>query len=309
MNILITGVSGFLGSNLVDYFNYDSSIKLYGHSRNQLKTQAIYKNNEIELIEECSIEFLNKAEIDCVVHLAGIAHDLGGAYTDEDYDEVNFRQTSQLFDKFAVSKTKKFIYVSSIKAAIDTADYPVDENVSPSPSTPYGKSKLKAEEYIKSKILQEGKQYFLLRPCMVHGPKNKGNLNLLYKYVKSGLPYPFGGFHNQRSFLGVENFNFVIRNIITQKIPSGIYHLADTGYLSTTELVQLIASTLGKKVRIWNIPVGIVRAIFSLYKKQLLVKLTESMMVSNEKIEAALQMRLPVSLEEGLRKTVRSFHD
>lgn len=309
MNILITGVSGFLGSNLVDYFKSDSSIKLYGHSRNRLKTQAIYKNNEIELIEECSIEFLNEAEIDCVVHLAGIAHDLGGNYNDEDYEEVNFRQTCQLFDKFVVSKTKKFIYVSSIKAAIDTADYPVDENVTPSPSTPYGKSKLKAEEYIKSKILQEGKQYFLLRPCMVHGPKNKGNLNLLYKYVKSGLPYPFGGFHNQRSFLSIENFNFVIRNIITQKIPSGIYHLADTGYQSTTELVQLIASTLGKKVSIWNIPVGTVRAIFSLYKKQLLVKLTESMMVSNEKIETAMQMRLPVSMEEGLRKTVLSFHD
>jgi nucleoside-diphosphate-sugar epimerase len=83
------------------------------------------------------------------------------------------------------------------------------EEVEPKPLTHYGKSKLMAEEYILSQPLSVGKSYYILRPCMIHGPGNKGNLNLLYQIVQKGIPYPLAAFENKRSFLSIENLCFI----------------------------------------------------------------------------------------------------
>ena len=143
---------------------------------------------------------------------------------------------------------------------------------------------------------------------MVHGPGNKGNLNLLYKYVKTGLPFPLGSFKNQRSFLSVDNFIFVLSRLINESIPSGIYHLADDGSLSTADLFRIIARTLGKSPRVFNIAPGILKAGFGVLKKgRMLNKLTEDMLVSNQKIKQHLGAPLPVTIEQGLVKTISSF--
>jgi nucleoside-diphosphate-sugar epimerase len=144
---------------------------------------------------------------------------------------------------------------------------------------------------------------------MVHGPGNKGNLNLLYKFVKTGLPYPLGAFENRRSFLNVDNFNFIIDQFLSRDIPGGIYHLADDGFLSTRSLVRIIGEALGKTPMIWKIPPSIIRPLFSVYDKKKLQKLTEDMVVSNARLVSELGRPLPVSIEEGVRRTVRSFND
>ena len=111
-----------------------------------------------------------------------------------------------------------------------------------------------AEEYIQSQHLPEGKSYYILRPCMIHGTGNKGNLNLLYKFVKKGIPYPLAVFDNQRWFLSVENLCFIISEIIDRdNIPGGIYHIADDETLSTNEVVSILASSLNVKPRLWGI--------------------------------------------------------
>jgi nucleoside-diphosphate-sugar epimerase len=128
--------------------------------------------------------------------------------------------------------------------------------------------------------------------------------------VKSGIPYPLGAFQNKRSFLNADNLNFIIDKLIHTSVESGIYNLSDGGSLSTNEVVSIIASTLGKKPRIWNFSAKLTRYLFSLIgKKQMLGKLTESMEVSNHKILAAIGQPLPISIDEGLQKTIRSFHE
>jgi nucleoside-diphosphate-sugar epimerase len=115
-----------------------------------------------------------------------------------------------LYDQFLQSKAKKFIYISCVKAAADTVDGVLTEDVLPNPVTAYGKSKLMAENYISANIPAD-KQVYILRSCMIHGPGNKGNLNLLHGIVKKGISYPFGAFKNVRSFLSIENICFVIK--------------------------------------------------------------------------------------------------
>src|SRR5690606_36771236 len=157
---------------------------------------------------------------------------------------------------------------------------------------------------------------FIIRPCMIHGPGNKGNLNLLYKVVEKGIPWPLAAFHNQRSFLSIDNLSYLINQMIEQPdLPSGVYNFADDEPLSTHELVSLISETLEKKPLLWAIPTGLVRSLVKVgdvlplpLNSERLKTLTESYVVSNTKIKSALGItELPLSAKEGLEKTVRSF--
>ncbi len=306
--IFITGATGFIGSNLVKHFTGLNNYLLFGHSREVKKARQQFQQYKIEMVSDYSALLLNELKIDYVIHLAGIAHDLSNHYKSEDYHRVNYENTKNVYDEFIRSNASCFIFLSSIKAVVDISEVPVTEEVAPNPFTDYGKSKLKAEQYIQSKVLAAGKHVYIFRPCMIHGPGNKGNLNLLYRFVKSRLPYPFGAFENQRSFLSLDNFTFIVQQFLEKEIPSGVYHLADEGYLSTKELYRVIAMALDRRQRILNIPKSWVTLLSGvLGKKHMLDKLTEDMMVSNEKLLKTLSTKLPVSLREGLIKTIKSF--
>ena len=306
--VLITGVTGFVGSSLVAYFHDREGLELYGHSRNTELAKEQYRHFHIRIVPAFTSTDLNALQINCIIHLAGIAHDLTDKYTEEDYNKVNFGDTARLYETFLTSSTSQFIYFSSIKAAVNQSESPAHEELKPHPVTPYGKSKLKVEEYIQNQNLPVGKSYHILRPCIIHGPNNKGNLNLLYRFVKTGIPYPLGAFENKRSFLGSDNLVFVIDQLIQLSIPSGIYHLADNGSLSTNQVVGIIARALNKPARMWKIPQQIIQILFKLTGRQkMLSKLTDNMEVSNQKLLLAIQKPFPVSIEEGLFKTICSF--
>lgn len=267
-----------------------------------------YKNYNIDIITNYTPAEIDALQIDCVIHLAGIAHDLSNQYVEADYYKVNFEGTAQVYDCFLASKASQFIYFSSIKAAVDHSDYPANEQITPNPVTPYGKSKLKAEQYIQAQHLPSGRGYYIVRPCMIHGVNNKGNLNLLYRFLRTGIPYPLGAFENKRSFLNADNLAFIINELVHQNVPSGIYHLADDNTLSTNEVVRVIAEGLNRKAHILRIPAFAVRFLFIVIGKvSILSKLTENMEVSNQKIKEAIGKPLPVSSEEGLLKTIQSF--
>lgn len=251
---------------------------------------------------------------DAVIHLAGKAHDIKKISNPDEYYQVNFELTKKLYDAFLKSNAKKFIFISSVKAAADKVDGVLTEDSIPNPQTHYGKSKLMDEQYIQGQPLPAGKSFYILRPCMIHVPGNKGNLNLLYQFVQKGLPYQLVAFQNKRSFLSVENLCFVIAKILENDIPSGVYQIADDEPLSTSQVVNVLGETLGKKAKLWSIPVGLINALAKIgdsFKLPLnterLNKLTEDYVVSNEKIVKAIGRPLPVSSEEGLMRTFNSF--
>tara|TARA_R110001592_G_scaffold246740_1_gene508689 strand:- start:2360 stop:3295 length:936 start_codon:yes stop_codon:yes gene_type:complete len=303
---IVTGNKGFVGINLTSYLN-NKGKNTIGVSRTPDLDELRY--------EALNIEKLNKS-ISCI-HLAGKAHDLKKTSEDAEYFEVNTELTKSLFDKFLQSDCEVFIYMSSVKAAADEVKGFLTEDVTPTPVTVYGKSKLFAENYILSKEIPQNKRVYILRPCMIHGPGNKGNLNLLYSFVSKGIPYPFGKYKNKRSFVSVENLCFIINELIdNSKIESGIYNIADDKSLSTKELVTVIANTLGKPIKILNTPkflINIVAKIGDFFplpiNSERTVKLTENYLVSNEKVKRALSLKnLPLSAELGMRKTINSFN-
>ena len=151
---------------------------------------------------------------------------------------------------------------------------------------------------------------------MIHGPGNKGNLNLLFKIINNGLPWPLGAFENKRSFCSIENLCFIINELIeNENIPIGIYNIADDIPLSTNEIITLISKSQGKKTFIWNIPklflryISLFGDIFHLpFNTERLGKLTENYVVSNVKIKSAINKPLPVNSEYGLLNTFTSFN-
>lgn len=296
--ILITGSTGFVGVNLHQYL-----------LRIDIESKPFCLRN---------LNWKSEINLDAksIVHLAGKAHDLKNSYYPEEYFDINTKLTQQLFDVFLVSNCRNFIFFSSVKAVTDQTKSIVTEEMEANPKTNYGQSKLQAEQYILSKSLPQGKRVFIIRPSMIHGPGNKGNLNLLYQIVAKKLPWPLGAFQNQRSFCSIENVCYVIQQIVEREdIPSGVYNLSDDEAISTNELIQLIAATTRKKARVFTVPKKIVYAIARLgdllrlpLNTERLGKLTENFVVSNVKIKDALGIeKFPVSARDGLIKTIKSF--
>jgi nucleoside-diphosphate-sugar epimerase len=339
MKILITGIHGIVGSNLVAALKEQHT--LYGLDIVSPEKDGVKQTfgwNELEHLPP----------VDAIIHLAGKAHDTKNTASAQDYFDINVGLTKQIFEYFIRSGATKFIFFSSVKAVADQVKgAELTEDETPDPQTPYGQSKLEAEEYIQRQKAKgrrqksEGPQpvtlnpelvtrnpqpklqtpnselrtIYILRPCMIHGPGNKGNLNLLYSIQKKGLPWPLGAFENKRSFCSVDNLKFVIQQLIEKDIEPGIYQVADDEALSTNEVIRLMAASRNKKAKIWSVPSGLIRLMARTgdwlhlpLNSERLKKLTESYVVSNSKLKKALGIeQMPVSAREGLKKTLESF--
>src|SRR5690554_649029 len=309
--ILITGINGFVGTNFTNRWRDDH--KLFGVDIHQPDKDGV----------ERTYSWYNLGKlppVDAIVHLAGKAHDTKNRSEAQSYFEINTGLTERIFDYFLQSDAKTFVFFSSVKAAADYVPGDIlTEDVVPTPVGPYGESKIRAEEYLQSKMdiaKSRGKRVFILRPCMIHGPGNKGNLNLLYSVVSKGIPWPLGAFDNRRSFCSIDNISFVVEQLIVKEgIESGIYHVGDDEPISTNELIGLISESVGKRSCIWRLPKGLMGAAASVggllhlpLNKERLHKLTENYVVSNDKIKNVLDIdRMPVSAREGMKRTLDSF--
>jgi nucleoside-diphosphate-sugar epimerase len=289
--VFLTGSTGFIGKNLL--------LKLSG----EYKVTSYVRNTSLSINENI------------VIHLAGKAQDLKKSLEFHEYYKVNTEFSNVVFSNFLNSESDVFIMLSSVKAVADnvvgvlTEDYPIN------PVTHYGKSKYEAEKFIFSSSIPRGKRIYVLRPCMVHGPGNIGNLNLLYKVVNKGFPWPLGAFENKRSFCSVENLIFVIKELMEREdIPSGVYNVCDDVPLSTNQVISILSESVKSNVKFLNLPkwfIYLLAKFGNVFKLPLndenLQKLTESYVVCNVKIKKAIGKPFPVSSKDGFIKTFNSF--
>ncbi|MHA3787226.1 NAD-dependent epimerase/dehydratase family protein [Flavobacterium hauense] len=296
--ILIAGASGFVGSNLSRFLKDDYDVSSLSLRENQWKDKQL--------------------QVDSIINLVGKAHDHKGVATENDFFYANYELTKQLFAYFLNSSASLFIHISSIAALEEeSSDSVVTEGYISNPVSAYGRSKRKAEEFLLAQQLPTGKKVLILRPTMIHGPGDKGNLMLLYKIINKGIPYPLGAFDNNRSFTGIDNLCFLIKKIIENgdTITSGAYNVADDSPLSTLQIIKTISGLTAVKSRVLRVPVGLIRLLaktgdvlrLPLNSKRL-VKMTSNLVVSNTALKKMLEIqKLPLTAQEGLDKTIRSF--
>ena len=284
MKFLITGAYGFVGTNLCKY------LAEKGHDCLALDIPAA-KRDGVPYASFYTWDELDKLPVvDAVVHLAGKAHDLKKVASEQSYFDINVGLTEKIF---AAAKTTRFIYFSSSKA---------DAN-----GNAYGRSKLAAEQFLNGRAI-------VLRPAMIHGPGNKGNLNLLWGIARRGLPWPLAAFENKRSFTSIANICAAVE-ALCERGENGIYPIADDEMLSTNRLIELIAETCGKRAKLWRVPKGVMRMVAKIgdvlhlpLNTERIVKLTEDSFVNNSHLKSQLGWnRMPIRAEEGMRRTLRSF--
>ena len=296
--IIITGTSGFIGKSFFNHFKQNNAV--------QVETLSL-RNNWV----------LNK-NADVIIHLAAKSSDSYKTSDEKEYFEVNRDLTIKLFQAFLDSKIKDFIYFSSAKVITDNAADCLTEETPLNPMSVYGRSKKAAEEYLLAHKLPEGKRLLIIRPCLVHGEGNHGNLITLYKLVKKGLPWFFAGFENKRSFLHIDNLIYCIEKLLEDRnIASGVYNIADDQPISINELISLMGEVAKKRVRLWTIPSSLVSTAFKVgdilhlpINTNILNKLTGNFFISNQKLKDAINVeKLPFSTQEGLLKTLNSIKD
>lgn len=299
MNVALFGNSGFIGKHL------QKSLQLHSEIQNvSLRTEGWeYSINE-------------KTEV--YINLIGKAHDHRGLVTIEEFRIANVELAKQIFDVFKRSDAKLMIHISSL-AALEEIESNMDltETENCRPQSVYGITKREAEKWLLAQKLPCGKKLIILRPPMVHGEGDKGNLGLLYKFISKGLPYPFSSINNKRSFISIDNFTFFIEKIIfnQDKLSSEIYHICDDEPVSTNEIINIIGEFTNKKISKLKIPKFIIIYFVKIgdfaglkFYTQKIKKMTGNLVLSNFKIKMALGISsLPLTVEEGLSKTIKSF--
>lgn len=315
IHLLVSGSTGFIGSNFLSYFNSFSNYKII----NLVRSQSLSLNDSISW----ELDGALPDKINTVLHFAGLAKE-SNKLNMNTYFEVNTKLSVRLFKSFLSSTANKFVFMSSVKAVTDNVSGYLTEDFICKPGSFYGRSKYQAEcEMEKLLIIHNSsnpskqKLLYILRPCIIHGPGNKGNMNLLFQFVKKGLPWPLGTFENKRSFCSIDNLLFILKELIERDdIPSGVYNVADDESYSTNELIDLIATSQNKASLILKLPQSIFKVLAQLgdilhlpLNSERLGKLTSSYLVSNSKIKNVIGKPLPFSTKEGLLKTFKSFNN
>jgi nucleoside-diphosphate-sugar epimerase len=256
-----------------------------------------------------------------VIHLAALAHctDPKKQPEDEEFLKVNARGTQRLVEAAAQSAgVRRFIFVSSIGAVTEFSETLVDEESQPHPASAYGRSKLAGEKAVRDAFGGSKIEWSILRPVLVYGPGNPGNMGRLLRLVKSGLPLPFAGIQNRRNFVFVGNLvDAIDRLALVGGISGRVFNVADDEMVSTPELIHMIASAAGKKARLWAAPAWSMQLAASCgdlvgqfgfqigFDSYSVRRLESSLTASNAALREATYWRPRLTLQEGIRATLR----
>lgn len=204
---------------------------------------------------------------------------------------------------------RRFVYLSSIKVNGEQTQKgaPFSEEDTPAPEDPYGISKMEAEQGLQRLAAETGLEVVIIRPPLVYGPGVKGNFASMVKLVDKGLPLPLGAVDNKRSLIALDNLvDLIIVCIEHPAAANQVFMAGDGEDLSTTELLRGIACALGKPSRLVSVPEGVLMFGASLFgKKAVARRLLGSLQVDISKARDLLGWQPPVSVEEGLTRTVR----
>ena len=306
--VLVTGVTGFIGKALCNVVS-DLGFNL----------RAVVRNPGFKLPLNCQMVSVGDidahtdwgnvlTDVDTIIHLAGRVHITNnsvGACSDK-FRETNVLGTQRLAVMAAKAKVRRFIFVSSIKVNGEGIGRPYTENDLTFPQDAYARSKKEAEDVLTAIAGETGLELAILRPPLVYGPNVQANFKSLIKAIDSGLPLPFKGLNNQRSFIYVGNLVDAIVSCINHPAAAGqIFMVSDGEDISLSDLLKLMAKIMNKKLRLFFLPPGILRSLFKFIgQANELDKITRSLILDSRKIRDLLNWNPPFTLEEGLRRTL-----
>lgn len=290
-SVLVTGASGFIGRAACTSFEQKGWKVVPGTRANGSLEQGWPLQN-----------------IDVVVHLAGIAHELSARNAEQTYLQMNCVATERLARAAAAAGARRFVFMSSIKVNGErtSADRPFRAADAPDPQDRYARSKWQAEQALARVAADTGLEVAVLRPPLVYGPGVRANFLRLLRLVERRLPLPFGAIDNRRSLLYVGNLADLIALAASSPRAAGRTLLAADGEdLSTPQLVREIGRALGVAPRLLPVPVWALRSLGAVAgKRSEISRLTDSLRVDIAETRS-MGWEPPHALGSGLEETAR----
>ncbi len=314
IRILVTGANGFIGRALLHRLVALPDLSV----RAAVRDPASDLSAKVDSISVGNISDTTDwrpavSDIDVVIHTAGRAHVMRETHSDPllEFRRVNVQGTLSLARQASEAGVRRMLFLSSIKVNGERTleGSPFRSGDPPTPLDPYGQSKLEAELGLSALARETGLSTVILRLPLVYGPGVKGNFNRLMQFVKSGIPLPFGMIHNQRSMINVENLTDLVLRCVLAKVVDGRTLLAsDARDLSTSELISLIASAMGKTPRLFPAPLPLLRVVGSLLGMRAEIdRLCSSLQLDITETRRLLNWKPAVSVEQGIQQTVQAF--
>jgi nucleoside-diphosphate-sugar epimerase len=303
MRVLVTGASGFIGAALC------RELLARGHAvRGVVRSSAAAQGLQDAVVADIAdgIDARALANVDVVVHLAGIAH---RARRDEaEIRRVNVEGTRQLAERSALA-VRRFIFMSSAKVhGEDSGEGAFTEDDALRPEDIYARSKAEAERAIAHAAARSGMQLVVIRPPLVYGPGVKANFLRLLQWVDSGRPLPLAAVLNRRSLIYLGNLVDAVIRCAEHPAARGAFLVSDAESVSTAELVARIARASGRSPRLVSIPPSMLRLAARVAGRgEDMRRLTDNFAVDASRARKLLDWRAPFTLDQGLAETLRWF--
>lgn len=310
-SIAVTGADGFIGRNLC------SKVEERGFPvvRIVRRAEGLGSDRRVAANLESVVDARSLLQgTAVVVHLAGRAHVLRETETDPyaAFQRANVDATLLLARGALQAGVGRFVFVSSIGVnGNETHGKPFTEVDEPAPVEAYALSKLHAEQRLKAFCAQSGIELVIVRPPLVYGPSAAGNFGRLLKLAASGLPLPIGGIRNRRNLIGVENLSeFLLTCAVHPGAAGQTFLAAEPEVRSTPELITSLARALGRRARIFSVPLGLLRTCVGVVgKRSEFDKLCASLEISPDKARSVLGWSPTISFDEQIGKIARAYRE
>ena len=321
MKVLVTGGSGFVGARLVrSLISEGETVRATYRTAAPADAAGAEWMRLARLDDERHLEEA-VAGCDAVVHLAALAHQSDAHKRVAEFLRVNTVGTRLLARAAVNAGVRRFVFVSSIAAVCTRSDEPVNDLTAPAPTDIYGRSKLEAERALVAQMAGAACDWCILRPPLVYGPGNPGNMRRLLKIMASGWPLPLGAIRNRRSLMFVDNLNDALRTVMRhQRVVRSAFALSDGSEFSTPELVLALAGAAGVRVRLLNIPIPMLTVLGRLgdtaralsgrslgLDSTAVDRLVGSLEVDGARFRQFFHWTPPVALDSALQQTAQAL--
>jgi nucleoside-diphosphate-sugar epimerase len=306
--VLVTGATGFVGRHLC------TTLVERGYAvRAAVRSEKADFGCERAVVGEIDSRTDWDAAldgVDAVVHLAARAHVMRGDKSLDSFVRTNALGTQRLASEAARRTVSRFVYLSTVKVNGEkTGERSFTASDEPHPEDPYGVSKWLGEQYLREVAAKTRMQAVIVRAPLVYGPGARANFLRLMQLVDKGLPLPFGAVDNRRSLVNIWNLQDLLVNVLTNDAaPGRTWMVSDGDDVSTPELVQRLATALGRKVKLVAVPERVLRVCASMIGARAAIgRLCNSLTVDVATTRTDLTWSPPVSMNEALARTVQWY--